>query len=156
MIKQTTYKIITVILLIVFIAASTGINLFIHICSCSQRSFTSIYENHKCQEVEVASCCSFSEIKQSPTACECGCNTIHLTIKVNDLFNKTNPTVINPIQDFATFYQFFHHTDKLNLTIEGFSESKNRYSPTDSPPVKPVGRILVYLLHQSKTPALLS
>ena len=156
MIKQTTYKIITVILLIVFIAASTGFSFYIHKCVCEQRIIASLFVEHKCHEEQVSSCCSVKEEKDanySDTDASCGCKTVHFTIKVNELFNSANPIVINEQVELTATHQFVY---QQNILTQSQEYNTNLYIPDDSPPVKPVGRILVYLLHQSKIPALLS
>ena len=158
MIKQASYKIITVIMLIVFIAASTGLNLYTHICTCNQKAFISIFEEHKCHEEQVSSCCSVKDEKEanySDADAACGCKTEHFTIQVNELFSNTNPIVISQKVELAATYQFLYQENTSNHTRD-YNTNTNLYIPDDSPPIKPVGRILVYLLHQSKTPALLS
>ena len=158
MIKQTSYKIITVIVLIVFIAVSTGFSFYIHKCVCEQRIVASLFVEHKCHEEQVSSCCSVKEAIEtnySDADASCGCKTEHFTIKVNEHFNSTNPTVINQEFDFAAACLYLYQANISNHS-RGFNTDTNLYIPDDSPPIKPVGRILIYLLHQSKTPALLS
>ncbi len=157
MLRHISYKFTAMFLLIPFLATSTGLNLYIHMCTCEQRLIATLFIEHKCHEEVVSACCSGIEIntKFSDANANCGCKTEHYNIKVNDLFNFTNPTVLSENFDFTTIYRFVSKDNKPNLS-QIFISDKNLYIPDDSPPVKPVGRILVYILHQSKTPAFLS
>lgn len=143
-------------MLIPFLAASTGLSIYIHNCACEQRIIASLFEEHKCHEEQVSSCCSVKTEKVaycSDADASCGCKSEHFTIKVNELFNSSNPIVLNQKIELETTHQFVYHENSLTQSQE---YNTNLYIPDDSPPVKPVGRILVHLLHQSKTPALLS
>jgi len=158
MLKKFTYKIIALFMLIPFLAASTGLSVYIHKCACKQRIIASIFVEHKCNEEQVSSCCSVKvekEANYSDADASCGCKTEHFTIKVNELFNSSNPIVINQKVELIATFQFIYQENNSSQSQE-YNSNTNLYIPDDSPPVKPVGRILVYLLHQSKTPAFLS
>jgi len=145
-------------MLIPFLAASTGISIYIHRCACEQRIIASLFEEHKCHEEQVSSCCSTKVEKEpnySDADASCGCKSEHFIIKVNELFNSSNPITINQKVELAATFQFIYQENTSNQSQE-YTSNTNLYIPDDSPPVKPVGRILIYLLHQSKTPALLS
>lgn len=143
-------------MLIPFLAASTGLSVYIHNCTCEQRIIASLFVEHKCHEEQVSSCCSVKSEKEanySDATASCGCKTVHFTVKVNELFNSSNPVSINQKVELAATNQLINQENNFTQTQD---YNTNLYIPDDSPPVKPVGRILVYLLHQSKTPALLS
>ena len=143
-------------MLIPFLAASTGISIYIHRCACEQRIIASLFEEHKCHEEQVSSCCSTKVEKEpnySDADASCGCKSEHFIIKVNELFNSSNPITINQKVEFAATNQLIYQENSFTQTQD---YNTNLYKPDDSPPIKPVGRILVYILHQSKTPAFLS
>jgi len=145
-------------MLIPFLAASTGLSIYIHKCVCEQRIIATLFVEHKCHEEQVSSCCSVKTEKAaycSNADTSCGCKSEHITIKVNELFNASNPIVINQKVEIVATYLFIYQENNSNNS-QIFGANTNLYIPDDSPPIKPVGRILVYLLHQSKTPALLS
>ena len=145
-------------MLIVFTAASTGFSFYIHKCVCEQRIIASLFEEHKCHEEQVSLCCSVKvekEVSYSEADASCGCKSEHFTIKVNELFNSSNPILLNQKIELETTHQFINNENTSNQSQE-FNTNNNLYIPDDSPPIKPVGRVLVHLLHQSKTPALLS
>lgn len=157
MLKQFSYKITTMFMLILFIAASTGLNFYIHICSCEQSTFTSILKEHKCHEAIVPSCCdnpTNSDINYSNS--DCGCKSLKLTIKIDDIFSSSNYTSAETyLYSFRTVSLEqpnlgLINTNHLQLSNNGL------YTPDISPHVKPVGRILINLLHQLKTPELIS
>lgn len=156
MLKKFTYKFIAMFMLIPFLAASTGLSVYIHKCACEQRIIATLFVEHKCHEEQVSSCCSVKEekgVNYSDADASCGCKTVHFTIKVNELFNSSNPIVINQQIEIAATHQLVYRENTLTQSQDN---NPNLYIPDDSPPVKPVGRVLVYLLHQSKTPSLIS
>ncbi len=144
-------------MLVIFIAASTGLNFYIHICSCSQTTFASVFEEHKCHEEAITSCCDLTNEQQSGISeSDCGCKSLKLQVNIDEVFNSTEYITVNT-------KLFLFQAAKLAqpvLILSNISQvtvtNKDLYIPDDSPPIKPVGRILVYLLHQSKTPDLVS
>lgn len=158
MLRQLTYKFTALLLLILFLAASTGLSIYIHKCACEQRVIATLFVEHKCHEEQFSSCCSVKEENEtnySDADASCGCKTEHFTIKVNELFNSTNPITISQKVELTATYQFIYQDHPSNYTHEYYTNT-NLYIPDDSPPIKPVGRILVYRLHQSKTPDFIS
>jgi hypothetical protein len=159
MLRKFIYKIISLFLLIPFLAASTGLSIYFHKCSCEQRLIATLFVEHKCHEEQVSSCCSTinkNVIKFSDADASCGCKTEHLTFKVTDLFNDTNPTVLSEKFVFLKVTPSTNENISINIYSQGFIADNNHYIPDDSPPIKPAGRILINLLHQSKTPESLS
>jgi len=144
-------------MLVIFIAASTGLNFYIHICSCSQTTFASVFEEHKCHEEAATSCCDLTHEQQSGISeSDCGCKSLKFQVSIDEVFNSTEYITAN-----TKLFSF--HLAKLAqplLVLNNISQVTDTqnylYIPDDSPPIKPVGRILVYLLHQSKTPDLVS
>jgi hypothetical protein len=156
MVKQLSYKFIAMFMLILFIAASTGLSFYIHNCTCSHSTFTSIFEEHKCHKSEPVSCCNAShESITSLTKSGCGCKSIHFSIKFDDNYNSSNYTFETKVFSYL-IAKISQPTLGLSNTNQNLILDKGLYIPDDSPPIQPVGRILVYLLHQSKTPGFLS
>lgn len=140
-----------------FLAASTGLSIFLHKCSCEGRVIATLFVEHKCHDVEVSSCCeSKSEalnIKDADSSC--GCKTEHFKVKVDGLFTFTSTTVVNSNFDFLVTLFLSNNRSTTELTTN-LVPIKNLYLPINSPPIKPAGRILIHLLHQSKTPDTIS
>ncbi|NVO10645.1 MAG: hypothetical protein HXX16_11830 [Bacteroidales bacterium] len=158
MLKQFSYKVVAMFMLILFIAASTGLNFYIHICNCEQSTFTSILKEHKCHEdIATPSCCdNLTNDGINFSNSDCGCKSLKLTIKIDDIFNSSDYTsaethlfsfqIINSEQSNLGLVNSNH----LQLPTNGL------YTPDISPHVKPVGRILINILHQPKTPEFIS
>lgn len=156
MLRKNTYKILSILLLINFLAASTGLSIYFHKCSCEQRLITTLFVEHKCHEEKISSCCITEEKENSIKESDCGCKTEHLTVKVNDLFNSVNPTDLNPKLDFNKVGLFLKKDFSSDPTFQNFIIDKKVYLPDDSPPIKPSGKKLIIQLHQSKETDLLS
>lgn len=156
MLKRLTYKIVAVVLLVPFIAASTGLSIFIHNCACEGRVIATLFVEHKCHEEVVHTCCETMNLDiVNDSDSECGCNTEHFTIKVDEQFTISSTPILITGNDFIAL-QHFNKKNEVAGLDQGITENKNLYLPTNSPPIKPAGRILINLLHQSKTPDIIS
>ncbi|HCT30336.1 MAG TPA: hypothetical protein DIW31_06305 [Bacteroidales bacterium] len=157
MFKRLTRKFIAILLLIPFIAASTGFSIFLHRCSCEGRIIATIFVEHKCHDTEVSTCCeskndsvNFNDIDSC-----CGCKTEHFMVKVDELFTVSSTTALNSNIDFLA-NNYFADNSSATEQVSNLNALKNLYLPINSPPTKPSGRILINLLHQSKTPDIIS
>lgn len=144
-------------MLVPFLAASTELSIFLHKCSCEGKVIATLFVEHKCHDLEVSSCCeSKSEaLNFKDAVSSCGCKTEHYKVKVDDLFTFTSTTVVNSNFDFLAI----HFLSNSRITTElatNLVQVKSLYLPINSPPIKPAGRILINLLHQSKTPDTIS
>ncbi len=144
-------------MLIPFLASATGVSIFLHQCSCEGRVILTLFVEHKCHDEQSTSCCdkntNFLVIKDSDESC--GCKTAHVTLKVDESFTSVSTLLLNANQELLAVA--LPNTLNLNsdLSIES-SKDKDLYLPTNSPPIKPAGRILINLIHQSKTPDFVS
>ena len=155
MLRKITYQVASMFLLVNFLAASTGLSIYFHRCSCEQRLITTLFVEHKCHEEQVSSCCALEEKENSIKESNCGCKTEHLIVKVNDLFNSVNPTDLNSKVDFNKV-QFYNNEISLKQSSQNFIIVTKVYLPDESPPVKLSGKKLIIQLHQSKETDLLS
>jgi len=142
-------------LLVNFLAASSGLSIYFHRCSCEQRLITTLFVEHKCHEEKISSCCIVEEKENTVKESDCGCKTEHLIVKVNDLFNSVNPTDLNSKVDFNKV-QFYNNEISLKQSSQNFIIVTKVYLPDESPPVKLSGKKLIIQLHQSKETDLLS
>lgn len=157
MLRTATYKMLSMLLLVNFIAASTGLSIYFHKCSCEHRLITTLFLEHKCHEEQVSSCCSLESFSKNPRFSEssCGCKTEHLTIKVNDFFNAVNPSELGKKIEVTTSQILF--TEPVSDLISQYNiQNQKYYLPDSSPPKKVVGKDLIILLHQSKASNLIS
>jgi len=154
--KQLFHKISTVFILLLFTAASTGLNFYIHTCSCEEKTFATIFTEHKCHQEATSSCCQTTtnnSINYSES--DCGCKTVHLSINIDNTFTYTSYTfesnLFTSIVSHLPSFSKSGSVDNLNPIF-----FKGLYVPEDSPPVKTTGKVLIHYLHQSKTPDFLS
>jgi len=139
-------------LLINFLAASTGLSIYFHRCSCEQRLITTLFVEHKCHEEKISSCCSLENFSKNPRFSEssCGCKTEQLTVKVNDFFNAVNPLELYKKFE-AELNQILFTETVSNLISQDNIHNQKYYLPDISPPTKTVGKDLIILLHQNKS-----
>jgi len=156
MLRKITYQVASMFLLVNFLAASTGLSIYFHRCSCEQRLITTLFVEHKCHEEQVSSCCALEEKENSIKESNCGCKTEHLIVKVNDLFNSVNPTDLNTKVDFNKVQLIYNNEIFLKQFSQNFIIDNKVYLPDDSPPIKLSGKKLIIQLHQSKESYLLS
>jgi hypothetical protein len=159
MLRQFTHKITALLLLILYLSASTGLSIYIHKCSCEHHIFTTLFVEHKCHEEIKSSCCSAKEVNEvdfNDSDSSCGCKTDHLTIKVNELYSQSTPIQFNSNSDFIVIDWKSIQDKNPNADLLSIVLNKNLYIPEDSPPILPSGRILLNLIHQSKTLDILS
>lgn len=157
MLRKITYKIIATLMLIPFLASATGISIFFHKCSCEGRVILTLFVEHKCHEEQTSSCCEskFDFVTITDIDSACGCKTEHVTLKVDDSFTNVITLNFNTNSELLAFIL----PRKVNLNLElaqSDNEVKHLYLPMNSPPIKPAGRILINLIHQSKTPDFVS
>lgn len=139
-------------MLVLFLAASTGLNFYIHICSCSHKTFTSIFEEHKCHATEVVTCCNASQDNEpNYSKSDCGCKSMHLSIKIDEIFNSSNQIAAEAKIFSFQIDKVQHPLLGLNNTNQVFISTNDLYTPDSSPPIKTAGRVLIYFLHQSKS-----
>lgn len=156
MLKRLTYKIVAVVLLIPFIAASTGLSIFVHYCACESSVIATLFVEHKCHDAQVHSCCETTNLDSvNDSDSDCGCKTEHFTIKIDEQFTISNTPVLISNNDFLALHPFNNKNEASGLG-QGVKEKNNLYLPTNSPPIKPAGRTLINLIHQSKTPDFIS
>jgi len=144
-------------MLIPILASASGISVFFHKCSCEGRIILTLFVEHKCHEEQISSCCESKSdyINFSDADDACGCKTDHLTIKVDELFTTSDALVINSNHDFLAIQQLLDNSS-ASFLANRIVDVKNLYLPTNSPPIKPAGRVLINLIHQSKTPDFIS
>ncbi len=138
-------------MLVPFLTASTGLSIFLHKCSCEGRVVATLFVEHKCHDEEVSSCCESKTETLNLNDADCGCKNEHFTIKVEDLFTYTSTTVVNSNFEFLAILFLSNNRSAAELATN-LVPLKSLYLPINSPPIKPAGRILINLLHQSKTP----
>jgi len=139
------------LLLINFLAASTGLSIYFHKCTCEQRLVTTLFVEHKCHEEKISSCCIAEEKENSIKESDCGCKTEHLTVKVNDYYNSVNQTELGKKFEIEKILQFLSIESTSNLVSQEFVKDHKFYLPDNSPPTKTVGKDLIILLHQNKS-----
>lgn len=150
MIRNLIYRIFLLVILIVFLASSTGIILYIHHCSCRHQIYASLIEEHNCRSSRVTDCCTNSHAGFNFSSDNsCSCNSEQLMIHIDDPYISL--TFSTEVKQF--FCQIDHHNQPLLKLFDYHSNTLNNlsyYFPEESPPVKTVGRVLIFFLHQVK------
>jgi hypothetical protein len=156
MLRKASYQIISMALLINFLAASAGLSLYIHKCSCERRLITTLFVKHKCHNEQTSTCCSKHHKNSIQTKSNCGCKTEYLNLKVNDFYVFSSQIQLLTKFDFSKTFALNDQEKDLFKALNNTSIECKLYLPNESPPIKAVSKELIIQLHQSKDSNLIS
>ncbi len=140
------------LLLLIFLAGSTGISFFIHTCGTSHKKEVFIFREIFHQNIDC--CCEEDHTANIPagsasnyTDADC-CRSLHLFIKAPFLGFPVFEKLLVPTFHFLEFPEF------ALLRSQHVQDSKASFTPFHDPSPPPLSGIkLVHFLHQIRIPA---